>query len=176
MKKFPTITTERLLLNEVQESDVPDIVGIFKEEEVSEFTLSIPYPYAAKDAMFWLGLAQKGFANKDMYVFAIRQQETEKIIGGIDLSLNIKHNKGELGYWLGKPYWNKGFMTEAAQALVEFGFETLGLKKIFASHLVDNPASGKVMKKIGMEKEGVLKCYTKKGDVYNDHVFYGVIR
>ncbi|HHB77980.1 MAG TPA: N-acetyltransferase [Saprospiraceae bacterium] len=175
MHEFPTLFSKRLVLNQPVTDDIPVIVSLLNVEEFSKYTLTMPYPYLEKDAKFWFELAQKGFAQKNKFIFAIRQKNDPKIIGGIDLSLNIKHNKGELGYWLGLPYWNKGYMTEAAKTVVQFGFGELGLKRIFASHFTSNPASGRVMQKVGMQKEGVLKCYTKKGDVYQDHVVYGVI-
>lgn len=175
MNKFPTLSTDRLLLNQVQENDIPEIVNLLNEKGFSEHTINLPYPYLAKNAEFWVGLAQKGFKNKDKYVFAIRQKGHPKIIGGIDLNLITRHNKAEIGYWLGKSHWGKGYMTEATKAVIQFGFD-LGLKKIFASHFTTNPASGKVLQKAGMQKEGLLKCHTKKGDVYQDHVIYAVIR
>ncbi len=174
MKEFPVLTTKRLLLNQLQESDISEIVHLLNEPEYAKHTLTMPYPYLAKNAKFWLGLAQKGFEQKDKYIFAIRLKDEPKIIGGIDLGINLLHNKAELGYWIGKPYWGQGYMTEAGKAVVEFGFD-LGLKKIFASHFSTNPASGRVMLKLGMQKEGVLKCHTKKGDTYQDHVLYAII-
>ena len=77
-----------------------------------------------------------------------------------------------MGYWLAEPYWNQGYTSEAAAALLQYGFNTLGLHKILATHLVENPASGKVMIKNGMIKEGELKDHAKKNGVYRSLIQY----
>ncbi len=175
MNKFPSIATDRLVLNQLQRSDIYEIVQLLNEKVFSENAISLPYPYFPRYAEFWLGVAQKGFEEKNKYIFAIRQKDNPKIIGGIEIGIDTKNNKAELGYWMGKKYWNQGYMTEAVKSVIEFGFK-LGLKKISASHFSTNPASGKVMIKAGMKKEGMLRCHTKKGDSYQDHVVYAIIQ
>ena len=80
-----------------------------------------------------------------------------KLIGTIGLHLNKEHQKAELGYWLGKNFWRKGYLTEALKAVLEFGFKELNLNKIYATHFLFNPNSGKVMLKAGMKFEGLQK-------------------
>ena len=92
------------------------------------------------------------------------------------MGVETANNKAELGYWLDEAHWNQGFVTEAAKVLLDFGFETLKLKRIFASYFSFNEASGRIMQKIGMEKEGVLRAYTLKNGQYMDHVVYASIR
>ena len=81
-----------------------------------------------------------------------------------------------MGYWVGKQYWNQGFCTEAASALLAYGFEELDLNRICATHLVRNPASGRVMEKLGMRKEGVLRDHFSKWDKYEDVVYFGILK
>lgn len=85
------------------------------------------------------------------------------------------HRQAKLGYWLGVPYWNRGYMTEAVQALVGYGFTELGLNKITASHFARNPASGRVMQKLGMTQEGLLRQDVRKNDDFEDLVLYGLL-
>ncbi|WP_370583342.1 GNAT family N-acetyltransferase [Pedobacter sp. ASV28] len=125
-----------------------------------------------ESAKCWINLSKTGFENKDHYIFAIR---LEKIIGGIGLRIDKAANKAELGYWLAETYWNKSFATEAAQAIIKFSFETLKLKRIFATHFDFNLASGKVMEKAGMKKEGFLRCHTQKNGTYQNHILYAII-
>ncbi len=75
------------------------------------------------------------------------------------MTLRVDHNhqKGELAYWVGQTYWGKGYATEAAEAMVAFGFETLELNRIHAATLTVNPASSRVMEKAGMRLEGTMK-------------------
>ena len=100
----------------------------------------------------------------------------DHIFGGMGIHIDHRHNHAEIGYWLGKPYWGKGYATEAGQALLGYGFETLNLYRIHASHFVGNPASGRVMQKLGMRFEGLRPGYMRKGDQYYDLVLYGILR
>ena len=84
--------------------------------------------------------------------------------------------RAELGYWIGKPYWGQGYCTEAARATLDFGFEQLGLNRIFAHHFARNPASGRVMQKIGMTREGRLRQHVKKWDAFEDLELYGILK
>ena len=78
------------------------------------------------------------------------------------LGISRAHGKGELGYWIAKDDWNRGYATEAARAVVRYAFDELGLRRVHAGHLVRNPASGRVMEKIGMRREGVWRQHILK--------------
>lgn len=172
---FPIISTQRLILNQPDETDLETITEILNNKVYAENTLNIPFPYSKNDASFWIELARNGFRNEDQYIFAIRLKDNNQLIGGIDLGIDKKFNKAELGYWIDTEYWNNGYASEAAKAIIEFGFENLKLKRIFASHFDYNPSSGNVLKKIGMEKEGILKFHTKKNGEYQNHILYAII-
>lgn len=172
---FPEIETERLFLNQPGENDVDSIVQILNNPIYSENTINIPFPYSKDNARFWLGLAEEGFKNENHYIFSIRLNEDKEFVGAIGLGIDKTSNKAELGYWIGEKYWNRGYATEAVQAIIKFGFENLNLKRIFASVFDFNPASGQVLVKSGMEKEGLLKCHTLKNGVYQNHIFYAII-
>lgn len=171
----PTLTTDRLVLNQPLLSDADDIVEALQNEIYYQNTINIPKPYTKESAVFWINLASENFKNEDGFIFAIRTSVNGKIIGGIGLGIDKKFNKAELGYWLHQNYWNKGFATEAVKAIIRFGFEDLELKRIFATHFDFNIASGKVMKNAGMKEEGILKCHTKKDGQYQDHFLYAII-
>ena len=109
-------------------------------------------------------------------VFAVTIQEGEELVGAVGLSIVHEHKRGELGYWMGVPYWNQGFCTEAARAVVAYGFEELKLNKICANHFVTNPASGRVMIRIGMTHEGVFRSHLEKWGEYIDMVCYGILQ
>ena len=166
MINFPQIATERLLLGPLRASDLPTIVTHAGNRRVADPPLNIPHPYQEADAIFWINSAQQGFKRKSQYTFAIRLQATGELIGGIGLRLHATFDRAELGYWVGEPFWNRGYATEAAAGLLQFGFEQLGLHKIFATYLECNPASGKVMRKNGMVQEGILVDHTKKNGQY----------
>ena len=153
MKEYPQIETDRLILGKLSASDIPKIVEYAGNIKIAQNTLNMPHPYEEKDAIFWINLANESFANKSAYVFGIRLKSTNEFMGGVGIRLTPRFNHADLGYWLGEPFWNNGYMTEAVKAVLEFGFITLDLHKIFATYLIENPASGKVMYNNGMIKE-----------------------
>lgn len=165
MKQYPKLVTERLLLNQIQPADIPDIVAYAGNIKIVENTRTMPHPYHDEDAISWINMANQGFKNKNNFIFAIRLKDTEAFLGGIGLTLDIENNRAELGYWLAEDFWGMGFTTEAVQAILQFGFEQLHLNKIVAVYLDTNIASGKVMIKNGMIKEAEFKDH----DVKREH-------
>lgn len=176
MDSFPQLETERLILSQLRASDIPAIVDYANHKPIADYTLNIPYPYSENDAIYWLNQAHQGFRNNTLFVFAIRQKSDQSFMGGIGLHIEQRFNRAEIGYWLAEPFWNKGYMTEAATTLIEFGFNQLHLHKITSSHFTQNPASGQVLIKSGMHKEGELKEHVRKGAVYHTLLVYGLTR
>ena len=91
-----------------------------------------------------------------------------QLIGATGLESYRKHDRAELGYWIGKPDWDRAYCTEAAAAVLDYGFNDLNLNRIQAHHFSKNLASGRVIQKIGMTREGSLCQAVKKGDQYLD--------
>ena len=176
MEEYPEIKTKRLRLGRLKWSDVPKIVEYAGDKDVSKTTLNIPHPYEEKDAIFWINSANQGFENKTQYTFAIRNIASDEFLGGIGLRVNPRFNRAELGYWIAKPFWNQGFTTEAAGALLAYGFEKLGLHKIYATYLEENPASGNVMRKNGMIKEGEMRDHFLKDGEYKNIIQYRLVK
>ena len=92
------------------------------------------------------------------------------------MNVSREHEKAELGYWIGKPYWNNGYASEAAISVLKFGFEDLDLRRIHAHHLSRNPVSGRVLQKIGMQHEGHLRQHILKWGKYEDIDMYGILK
>ena len=176
MKERPTLETERLVLRPFDLSDAPDVQRLAGAKEIASTTLNIPHPYEDGVAELWLSTHQGHFERSEMVNFAITLRESGTLIGAVGLGLNQRHERAELGYWIGVPYWNHGYCTEAARAVVAYGFEVLGLHRICASHFDRNPTSGRVMQKIGMTREGCLRHHVKKWDAFEDLVYYGILR
>jgi RimJ/RimL family protein N-acetyltransferase len=174
MKEFPVLLTQRLILSQLNESDIPFIVEYLQQKIFSDLTSNIPYPYTEKDAESWLEMSREAFIHKTGYTFAIRDKQ-HRMMGAVGIH-DRGDNKAELGYWLAVPFWSKGYVTEAAKAIIDFGFETLKLNKIYATHFLNNPASGRIMQKIGMEKEALLKQHVKKEEDYLDILMYSLFK
>ncbi|WP_338792641.1 GNAT family N-acetyltransferase [Bernardetia sp. MNP-M8] len=172
------LESERLLLNSLSYKDIPKIIEYAANPKISENVINIPFPYFEQDAIFWINSANQDLKTGEAYKFAIRLKDDKNLefMGGIGLLIDKKHNRAELGYWIAEPFWSKGFMSEAVEKILEFGFETVELNKIIANHFLTNPASGKVMIKNKMIKEAEIKEHFKKGDTYLDIIQYRLTR
>jgi len=124
----------------------------------------------------WIETHQPEYEAETLATFAIAVDDTEQLIGAIGLTIDRKINKGELGYWIGQPYWNLGYATEASTAVLAYGFGDVGLNRISAKYLARNPSSGRVMEKVGMLLEGTARHDTIKWGRYEDLVSYGMLR
>ena len=170
-----TLQTKRLTLRPLVMSDAPDVHRLVGAIEIARNTLRIPHPYPDGAAEQWIGMHQNELKETDEVVFAIVVRETSEFAGVI--GLEPKHfDIAEIGYWIGVPYWGRGYASEAARAVIEYGFEQRGFNRIEAGHFVRNPASGRVMEKAGMKYEGLLRQAMKKGDEYLDVKMYSILR
>ena len=176
MIKLPYIETERLILRPFSLEDAKEVQRLAGDMEIAKTTLNIPHPYEDGMAEEWINRHVEEYERGISLTLAISHKEEKYLIGAIGLAINKKHDRAELGYWIGRPYWNKGYCSEAAKTLCDYGFQKIGLNKICATHLKRNPASGKVMQKIGMEQEGVFKKHVKKWGKYEDLVYYGMVK
>jgi ribosomal-protein-alanine N-acetyltransferase len=172
----PTLETERLILRPFDLSDAPMVQLLAGDEAIASTTLIIPHPYEDGLAEEWIRTHPEAFEKGKFINFAIVLKVSGELIGAIGLTLNQEHVHAELGYWIGKPYWNQGYCTEAAREVIRYGFESLSLNRIHAMHLSQNPASGKVMRKIGMRYEGARRQHVLKWGSFEDVELYGILR
>lgn len=171
----PTLTSPRLILRPFHLGDAPRVQQLAGDRAVAMSTLMIPHPYTDGLAEAWIRTHPQNFANDQAVTFAITLPN-DILCGAIGLGLVREFHLAELGYWIGKPYWGKGYATEAAHTILQFGFETLGLNRIQATHFTDNPASGRVMEKIGMTYEGCRRQHTLKWGEFKDIKLYGLLK
>lgn len=176
MGKDLNLKTERLIIRSPQASDIPRIVKFANNSKVADMTLNIPFPYEEEDAIFWINNANQGLKNKSQFSCAICRKSTNEFIGGVSLRVNKRFNRAGLGFWIAEPFWNNGFATEAVEEIIKFGFEEVQLNKIIATHLPNNPASGKVMTKNGMVREGELKEHVRKNENYLSLIQYRITK
>lgn len=166
------LTTERLVLRPLGPGDAAPIQRLAGAREVALNTLKIPHPYpdgAAEE--FIAACASDGNVH-----FAITLREDTQLIGMVSLLMKPENNRAEVGYWIGVPWWGRGYATEAVGAILVHGFEVLGLNRIYAAYFARNVASGRVMQKNGMRHEGTLRQHLRKWDEYVDLEFYGILR
>jgi ribosomal-protein-alanine N-acetyltransferase len=176
MTNIPTLLTYRLTLRPFSLSDASRVQELAGEWEVVQTTLNLPYPYENGMAEQWISTHLQAFEIGQGVTFAIELRIESLLIGAIGLSTNKVHQWAELGYWIGKPYWNQGYCTEAAKEVLRYGFEELKLNRIQARHMAKNAASGRVMEKIGMRLEGTLRQSFRRFGVFEDAVMHSILR
>lgn len=176
MKEIPILETERLILRPFGNADAADVMRLAGDRAIADTTMNIPHPYKEGMAEEWISTHQEVFGKDQGVTFAITRKLDGALVGAIGLMGMVKGHQAELGYWIGKPYWKQGYCTEAGRILLRYAFSDLGLMRVHACHLTRNPASGRVMQKLGMLKEGCRRQHVKKWDKLEDIELYGVLK
>ena len=168
------LNTPRLWLRRFSIDDAQSVQEHADDMCIAAGVLEIPHPYTLEDAWQWIGQHQSLWQRGEQYIFAITEKETNALAGAASLRVNCAHSHAELGYWIGRPFRCRGYATEAAGALLEFGFLGLGLHRIYARHLDWNTPSSRVLVRIGMHFEGAMKGHACKWGSFHDVHFYGI--
>jgi RimJ/RimL family protein N-acetyltransferase len=175
MRQLPTLTTDRLVLRPFLLSDAATVQRLAGDRAVADTTLSIPHPYVDGMAEQWIATHEGAWTRHEMATLAITEPEAG-LVGAISLRIELSHRRAEMGYWIGAPYWGLGYATEAARAMLAFGFEKLSLQRVYAHHFTRNPSSGRVMAKAGMQLEGTLRRHVYRWDQPEDVAAWGLVR
>jgi RimJ/RimL family protein N-acetyltransferase len=152
------------------------MASLANDKRVLDGTLTMPYPYTVQDAQAFIAYAAEARAEARGMPCAIERRADGQLLGGIGLVLEPTHERAELGYWLGVPYWGQGYATEAGRLLIDFAFGVLGLNRVYAVHYHTNPSSGRVMQKLGMTYEGTRRQHVIRFGIPRDDVDYGILR
>ncbi len=172
----PVLETERLLLRPFALSDAKEVQRLCGDFAVADTTLNIPHPYPEGAAEEFISARPAIYEQGEGVIFAITLKDDGSLVGGMGLSVTKRFHRAEIGYWIAKPFWNRGYATEAGKAVVDFGFTQWSLHKIVGTYLRRNPASGCVMRKIGLVQEGLLRNHVIKWDRYEDLITCGIVR
>jgi RimJ/RimL family protein N-acetyltransferase/catechol 2,3-dioxygenase-like lactoylglutathione lyase family enzyme len=171
----PTLETPRLWLRPFRPGDAPDVQMLAGAAEVADTTLSIPHPYPPDAAEAWIATHPPQWEEGTLAAFAIVERDTDSLVGAIGLVIIPPHACAEVGYWIGKPHWGRGFATEAGRALFDFAFGPLELHRIEGRHFTRNAPSGRVMQKLGMEFECVQRESLRKHGRFEDVARYAIL-
>lgn len=175
MLEQPAIRTDRLVLRPFAPADAVAVQQLAGAVEIADTTLSIPHPYGDGVAETWISTHGPAFQRNEAAVFAVTDP-AGMLVGGIGLLLDPANRRAELGYWIGVPYWGRGYATEATKAITAYGFRTLGLNRIHARHFTRNPQSGRVLEKAGMRYEGCRRQDVLKNGRLEDLACYAILR
>lgn len=164
------LETSRLLLRPSEEDDIPALLPLIGDIDVARNLSRVPHPYGEPDAHAYLALAREQRLAGTDFNFAIVRKADGVYMGGC--GLHLRGGEWEFGYWLGKPYWGLGYATEAARRLLAHAFGILRLEQLIAVYFHDNPASGRVLAKLGCVPDGVGErdCLARGHAVYCHNV------
>jgi RimJ/RimL family protein N-acetyltransferase len=147
---IPVLETERLILRAPRLADAKAMATLANDRRIAENTARIPHPYSLDDAEAFIARANTR-AGETAFVIALAN---DTLIGGCGLG-PLEDDTPELGYWLGAPFWGKGYATEAVRAVVDYAFTEAGHDFLNAGARVTNPASRRVLEKCGFQWTGV---------------------
>jgi [ribosomal protein S5]-alanine N-acetyltransferase len=147
---MPKLETERLILRQPETGDAEAIAKGLGDYQVAKNLAAIPHPYSLSDAEAAVAAAAEELAKGEGYSFAIVLKETGETAGGC--ALHLRDGRYKLNFWLARPFWGQGFASEAAKKLVGFAFHALKAETVWASWFDDNPASGRVLSKLGFKR------------------------
>jgi [ribosomal protein S5]-alanine N-acetyltransferase len=155
-----TIETTRLTLRPFRETDARRIAYLAGDYDVAKMCGRVPHPYPVAAAHTWLAKMDQDRDSGAEFPFAI-EARIDGLIGACGVMRVGDPNDAtwEIGYWLGIPYWGFGYAVEASRALMGWARDTLGAKVFTAGHFVDNPASGKVLRKLGFSHAGSAELF-----------------
>lgn len=169
------VDTGRLLLRKITKADVSHIYSFTSNPVGKEFLSWEPHESIGRTAAFVDFLLTR-YESGDPVQWGIELKETQTIIGITGfVDYTAEHNRGEIAYLMSPDYEGKGYMTEANGAVLRYGFEIMRLNRIQAKAELLNIASQKVMEKIGMAEEGVMRQYIYQKGAYRDYKLYSIL-
>ncbi|HRJ50498.1 MAG: GNAT family N-acetyltransferase [Phycisphaeraceae bacterium] len=172
----PTLATARLTLRPFRAEDAEQVTAAAGSCEIARTTLRIPHPYDPRMAEEFIASVNRGWADGTAAVFAGVESSTGTLVASAGLTIEPEHRRAELGYWVRVDRWGMGYATEASESLLQLAFTTLGLERVHAHAFASNPSSIRVLMKIGMKPEGVLRRHILKWGLWQDMAMFGILR
>ena len=173
---MPTLTTARLVLRPFITADGETVERLAGMREIADTTLTIPHPYPVGGAAPWIAKhAEAWEAGTGLSLALAPHDSPSEIVGAISLAVTRQHARAELGYWVAADRWSRGYATEAGQRMIEYAFDAMTMNKVEARHFTRNPASGRVMQKLGMSLEGVHRQAFLRWGRFEDVAVYAIL-
>ncbi len=173
---MPVLETERLLLRKMEMRDAQDMYEYSRDPLVAKYVLWEAHS-SVSDTKGYIRYMLRKYRNGEPSSWCIVEKATDKVVGTIGYMWYQQDNSAcEVGYSLARKCWNRGYMTEALKAVLDYSFRELGINRVEAQHETENPASGAVMRKCGMAKEGTLRSRLYNKGRYVDVDLYSILR
>jgi RimJ/RimL family protein N-acetyltransferase len=168
--------TERLKLRKFIADDAPAIAELLKYREVASTTLRLPFPCSREDADLMIQAYHNEAKQLKSMRWAVTAKTSNELMGGIRLVPNMDFNSAELGFWIGRPYWRKGYTFEAAKIVIEWAFKDLRINRLEGHSMTENKSSIALLEKLGFSREGLHPELVIKWGEYKDVITFGLLR
>ena len=172
----PNLETRRLRLRPLELKDAPLIHKAASSRDISDTMISIPHPYPEGEAEQYVTKQISERKTGQAVAFIIQNKTNGSFYGLIEVrNINHKHSLAELSFWLKSNNWGHGYMSEAVRSVVQYAFKDLRLNRLYAYHMVRNPASGRVLEKNGFRQEGFLRQRVRKWGKFEDVLLWAAL-
>jgi len=181
-RTFPILNGENVKLRELCRKDVKRIPKLLTQEVSYYLKQTIPNPYKIEDAIRFIAESHRSFKSRKGFIFGIDFRETgdefsSSLVGIISVdNINKINRNAEVGYWIGKEYWDRGIVTESLELVIDYAFHILDLHKLYAFVFAQNIASIHVLEKCSFRKEGQQCEQRYKHGKFHNILLYGIIK
>ena len=172
----PMLKSDRLILRGFRAPDVSTLESLIEDPIIAQEAPHWTRPYPGESVEKWIERCVEEAKLGARASFAVFQAQGSRLVGHVGLRIEPRHARAELSCWIGKPYRGHGMATEACRSVVQYGFETLVLDRIFAFYPVDQAGTGRLWKKLGLRQEGTLKKHFKREEERVDVHTLGLMR
>ena len=170
---FPVIETERLTLKPLAIDDSVSLLEIFSDPEVMRYWNTAPWT-TIQDAIDFINESNDSMRRQESLILGVYLKSTDELAGKCMLfSCDKESKRAEIGFGLSRSFWGKGYIREAGEALIRYGFNSLGLRRIEAEIDPDNQSSAKALEKLGFSREGLLRQRWEVNGIVSDSAMYG---
>jgi RimJ/RimL family protein N-acetyltransferase len=177
MIEQPVLVTLRLRLRPLELSDALEIQRNACIREIADTMISLPHPYPVGEAERYISRKQNECEAGSSVTFLIEKKQEKGFCGLIEVrDIDQEHSQGELSFWLALNSWGHGYMSEVVKVIVRYVFEELSLNRLYAYHMLRNPATGRVLEKSGFKQEGLLRQRVQKWGKFEDVVILAILR
>ena len=171
------LETARLQLRLIELTDMLDIQRTACIREVADTMISLPHPYPVGEAERYISRKQDEREAGTSVTFIIEKKAGKEFCGLIEVrDIEHEHSQGELSFWLAINAWGQGYMSEVVQVIIRYSFEVLSLNRLYAYHMLRNPATGRVLEKNGFGQEGLLRQRVQKWGKFEDVVLMAILK
>lgn len=173
---FPVVKTERLVLREIVNEDIHSIFTSFSDLDMVRFYGQEPMQTVA-EAERLVALFSQNYRENRGIRWGIERKESKGLIGTIGFhAYNSKHKRAEIGYEIHPQHWRHGYAAEAISGVLNYGFNEMNLQRIGAVVFIENEASNNLLKKLGFQREGMLRHYMQQNGMAHDVYMYALLR